>query len=139
MNITSKDIQQVESVAHRHRLKMALLFGSAASGKGEHPASDLDIAVLYEGKVADFRESAELRHDLQEIFPGRDVDLCLIDHADPLLLKKITENCLLLYGACRDLQELKIYAYKRYHDHRRYFDIERAFVDRFLKISASSE
>ena len=48
-------------------------------------------------------------------------------------MKKITENCRLLYGDGRELKELKIYAYKRYQEHQRVFELERAYVKRFLR------
>ena len=139
MEVSALQISQIASVAERHRLRMVLLFGSAVTGKGEHPRSDLDIAVLYKGKPPGFREHGELSHNLQEIFPGREVDLAVINHADPLFLKKITEECRMLYGNPGRLQELKIYAYKRFQDHRRYFEMERAYADRFLKTMATAE
>lgn len=67
---------------------------------------------------------------MQRVFPDREVDLAVIDHADPLFLKKILENCRLLYGDPRRLQRLRIYAFKRYQDHRRFLDLERAFIAR---------
>ncbi|HEY7675694.1 MAG TPA: hypothetical protein VIG69_01380, partial [Candidatus Methylomirabilis sp.] len=69
---------------------------------------------------------------LQRHFPDRDVDLALINRADPLFLKKITDQCEILYGPMEELHRLKIYAFKRYQDHRRYFEMEGRFVDRFL-------
>ena len=71
--------------------------------------------------------------ELQGVFPEYEVDLALINRADPLFLKKITEDCRLLYGEPRQLQELKIYAFKRYQDHLPYFAMERTYVDRYLK------
>jgi hypothetical protein len=38
-----------------------------------------------------------------------------------------------VYGDPRALEELKIYAFKRYQDHRRFFAMERAYVERFLR------
>lgn len=51
-----------------------------------------------------------------------------------LFLKKITEACRLLYGDPRDLQRLRIFAFKRYQDHRRYLDLERRFVARSVGV-----
>jgi hypothetical protein len=79
------------------------------------------------------RAYSDLLYDLHEVFPDREVDLSFINHADPLFLKKIVENCRILFGAPRQLQSLKIYAFKRYQDHRRYFQMEEAYVKRFLK------
>ncbi len=75
-------------------------------------------------------EQAELTHALQRLFPDREVDLAILNHADPLFLKKITDSCRLLHGSPGVLQRLKLLAFKRYQDHRRYLDLERRFVAR---------
>lgn len=138
MDISSEQRQQISEIAQKFQLRLVLLFGSAVSG-GEHARSDLDIAVQYEADAPGFRQFSELLHDLQEVFPDREVDLSSINHADPLFLKKITENCLLLYGTPGLLQRLKIYAFRRYQDHRRFFEMERTFVNRFLREMASNQ
>jgi hypothetical protein len=60
------------------------------------------------------------------VFPGQEVDLAVLDRADPLLLKQVLEGCRLLAGSPRRLAELKMYAFRRYQDHRRFLDLERA-------------
>jgi predicted nucleotidyltransferase len=132
MDLSEDQVRQVASVAAAHGLAMVLLFGSTVAG-GEHARSDRDVAVQYAGTPADFRGLARLQHALQEVFPEREVDLAVINRADPLFLKKITECCELVYGDPRALEELKIYAFKRYQDHRRFFAMERAYVERFLR------
>ena len=126
---------ELDRIARRHRIVLLLQFGSSVAGR-MHPRSDVDLAVLLERSPPSLREHAELLHDLQELFPEREVDLALLNRADPLLLKKITEACRLLYVSPRDLQLLKIYAFKRYQDHRRYLDMERHFVARSLDPSS---
>lgn len=69
---------------------------------------------------------------LQRLFPGREVDLVVLNRADPLLLKQVLEGCRLLIGSPRQLAELKIYAFRRYQDHRRFLAMERAHVRRVL-------
>ena len=136
MDVSNEQRRQIAEIAEKHRLQIVLLFGSAIGGKS-HAGSDLDIAVQFAGQPPDFGRRAELLHDLQMVFSGCEVDLSLINHADPLFLKKITENCLVLFGQPRKIQELKIYAFKRYQDHRRYLDMERAYLERFLRERAS--
>ena len=120
-----------EKVAQQHGIQLLLQFGSTVSGH-VHRQSDVDLAVLLDRPSLSFGEYAGLLHDLQSLYPDRDVDLVLINRADPLLLKKITDICRLLYGPVRRLQELRIYAFKRYQDHRKYFELERDFVTRAL-------
>jgi predicted nucleotidyltransferase len=126
------------AIAKRHGILLALQFGSSVSGR-THARSDVDIAVLVDRSAVTFREHAHLLQDLQHLFPGQEVDLAIINHADPLLLKKITEDCQVLYGPVEQLHRLKIYAFKRYHDHRRYFEMERQFAARSLATARSAE
>jgi hypothetical protein len=82
---------------------------------------------------ATFSEQAELAADLQSIAPDRRVDLSLINRADPLFLKKILEHCALVHGSPRRLHELRMYAFRRYQDHRRYLAMEREYVARAVR------
>jgi hypothetical protein len=92
----------------------------------------VDLAILLDRSNITLRDHAELVQSLQPLFPNRELDLALINHADPLFLKKITDNCELLYGPPEKLQALKLYAFKRYQDHGRFFEMERRFAERFL-------
>ena len=81
------DDGRLEEIARRHGIVLMLKFGSAASGR-THPRSDVDIAILRERPDLPFRERAVLAHELQALVPEGDVDLALINRADPLFLKK---------------------------------------------------
>jgi predicted nucleotidyltransferase len=98
--------------AKKHGILLMLRFGSWVTGK-THARSDLDIAVLLDHPKLSWEQHADLLHDIQALFPEQEVDLGLINHADPLFLKKITDDCQILYGPVERLQRLKIYAYKR--------------------------
>jgi hypothetical protein len=70
--------------------------------------------------------------ELEGAFPGRDVDLGLLNHADPLFLKKVLESARLLAGSPRELACLRLYGFRRYQDHRRFLRLEERHLDRFL-------
>ncbi len=124
--------EKIGAIAERHGIVLLLRFGSSVAGK-LHPRSDVDLALLVERVPASLEAHGRLLQDLQALFPEREVDVAFINRADPLFLKKITESCELLYGSKRRLQELKIYAFKRYQDHRKYLDLERRYVERSLE------
>ena len=128
----------LKTIAEKHGILLVLRFGSAVTGKA-HPRSDVDVAVLLDRPTLSFREHADLALDLQQLFPNEEVDLAVINHADPLFLKKITDDCQILFGSVGQLQRLKIYAFKRYQDHRKYFDMERQYAARFLSAALSAE
>lgn len=122
---------RLDEIAGRHGIELILLFGSSVSGP-VHPRSDVDLAVLLDRPSLSLGEHAELAGELQRLLPGREVDLVVINRADPLFLKKITERCRLLYGSSQRLAELKLYAFRRYQDHRKYLALERRYVSRTL-------
>ena len=119
-------------IAARHHVRILLQHGSTVSGH-VHARSDLDLAALLEEGQVSLASLAALSADLQCLYPGRDVDVAVINHADPLFLKKILERCELLYGSSRVLAELRMYAFKRYQDHRRFLALERPYVRRSLE------
>ena len=122
----------VAEIAHRYRLSLVLQFGSTVRG-GIHSRSDVDVAVQFEIHPPSYETEARLAGDLQALFPDRDLDLAVLNRADPLFLKKVLEECRLLAGCARRLAELRIYAFKRYQDHRRFLDLERAHVSRVVR------
>jgi len=124
--------EQIAPSAKKHGIILLLRFGSSVTGR-LHEHSDVDLAVLLERVPRSLEAHSALLQDLQQLFPNREVDLALLNHADPLFLRKITEACQLLYGSPRALQHLKIYAFKRYQDHRKYLALERKYVERSLE------
>ncbi len=124
--------EQITPIAVKHGIILLLRFGSSVTGK-LHARSDVDLAVLLEHVPRSLQAYGDLLEDLQQLFLDREVDIALVNRADPLFLKKITEACQLLHGSPRALQRLKIYAFKRYQDHRKYLEQERHYVERSLK------
>lgn len=129
MEKTTAQGADLRKIAEQHRVRLVIQFGSTVSGQ-RHPRSDLDLAVLLESSDVSMQTMLEVQEALQEAFPGQTVDLAFINHADPLFLKKILERCRLLYGDARELARLRLYAFKRYQDHRRFLELERRYVER---------
>ncbi len=131
------DEERLGQVAAAHGVRLLVQFGSTVRG-GVHDASDLDLGVVLEQASPDLHEYGTLAQDLQRCFPGRPVDLAILDHADPLFLKQVMDSARLLYGPVRRFQELKILAFKRFQDHRRFLALEREVVARRLGGEARS-
>src|SRR5437867_8255065 len=99
------DERGIEAIARKHHAGLILQFGSTVSGK-THPRSDLDIAVLLERPHVTLRDHAELLHDLQSLSETREVDLVILNRADPLLLKQVSDRCVRLYGSDAEFPRL---------------------------------
>lgn len=121
----------VAELARRRGIRLMLQFGSTVAGT-RHVRSDLDIAVMFDTGEVPLLVLSEIAEELRELLPGQEIDLAVINRADPLFLKKIMEQGRLLYGKEEDVARLRLYAFKRYQDHRRFLAMERQFVDRRL-------
>jgi uncharacterized protein len=125
------DPERLRAIGQAHDILLLVQFGSSVSGT-THPASDLDLGVLLANPSRSLAEDADLVADLQSLSPGREVDVAILNRADPLLLKQVMDRACLLYGTTRRLAEFRLYAFKRYQDHRRFLDMERVYVARAI-------
>lgn len=92
--------------------------------------------MLLERVPERFEEETALRADAQALFPGREVDLAILNRADPLLLKRVMETGRLLAGPTRAFHEFRMDAFRRYQDHRPYLALERDYVRRRIEALA---
>ncbi len=123
-------------IARRFSIRMILQFGSTVAGT-THSRSDLDLAVQFDSPNVSLQTILEIQEALQTQFPGREVDLAILNRADPLFLKKIVESCRMLFGMPQDLARLRLHAFKAYQDFRPYLELERQSVVRRLAALAT--
>ncbi len=130
------DSAALAAIACRHGVQLIVQHGSTVTGR-THAGSDIELAVLFGRPPAADDRYFDLVGELQALCPGQEVDVARLDGADPLLLNRVTEHCRLLYGLPRQLLALKLYAFKRYQDYRRFLPYERDCVRR--KIVAATQ
>lgn len=122
----------IGEIAQRFGLRLILQFGSTVTGM-THDRSDLDLAVQLDSFPVTLQTILEIQEALQTQFSGHEVDLVILNRADPLLLKKIVESCRLLFGTPQDFARLRLHAFKAFQDFRPYLELERRHVARRLK------
>lgn len=91
---TLPNANQFQTLATQHKLRLIVLFGSAARGK-MHAESDMDIGVFVEKKLTPSKRMT-LWSQLSRLFP-RDVDLSVINHIDPAVAFRIAKEGILLF------------------------------------------
>ncbi|MCS6303695.1 MAG: nucleotidyltransferase domain-containing protein [Nitrospira sp.] len=124
-------VSGLRELAQRFKIRLILQFGSTVTGT-THDRSDLDLAIQFETPYASFQTVLDVQEALQTRFPGRTVDLAILNGTDPLFLKKIVESCRVLFGMPQDLARLRLHAFKAYQDFRPYLELERRYVARRL-------
>jgi len=123
------DSEALGDLARRHGIALVIRFGSTVTGQ-THPGSDVDLGVLFERLPRTLGAELQAIADLQALESSRPVDVAVLNRADPLLLKQVTVHGRLEYGTDARFDAFRRYAFKRYQDHRRFFDMEREYVER---------
>ncbi len=126
----------IGEIAQRFGLRLILQFGSTVTGM-THDRRDLDLAVQLYSFPVTLQTILEIQEALQTQFSGHEVDLVILNRADPLLLKKIVEACHLLFGTHQDFARLRLHAFKAFQDFQPYLELERRYVARQLKALAA--
>lgn len=127
----TESVPRLSDLAQRFGIRLILQFGSTVTGT-THDRSDLDLAVQLDSPKVSLQTVLEMQEALQAQFAGCEVDLAILNRADPLFLKKIVESCRVLFGTPQDLARLRLYAFKAYQDFRPYLELERRHVARRL-------
>jgi predicted nucleotidyltransferase len=83
------------ALASGPRLRLAILFGSGASGR-LHAASDIDIAIVPEDAALLLREELALQVDLTRV-ARRNVDLVRLDRAPTLVRYQVAKHGVTLF------------------------------------------
>ncbi len=121
----------LRELAQRFGIRVILQFGSTVTGT-THDRSDVDLAVQLDSPDMSLETILEMQNALQSRFPGREVDLAILNRADPLFRKKIMEGCRMLFGTSQEFAQLRLYSFKTYQDFRPYLELERQSVARRL-------
>jgi predicted nucleotidyltransferase len=122
---------QLNHIRRRHQLKLILLHGSQVTDQ-THPQSDLDIAVVSHHPNHPL-DLLRLIHDLSAVFATNHLDLTDLTHANPLLLKTVTQKARLIAGSQKDFDTLHRLAFHRYADYLPYLNQEGQFVNQSLR------
>ncbi|MFA5001012.1 MAG: nucleotidyltransferase domain-containing protein [Candidatus Paceibacterota bacterium] len=134
MDITKDHKLKVAQIAQKFQLKLLIIFGSFANGR-QRKDSDLDIAVLGSSGVS-FDEQISLTNDLSSVF-NKNVDLSVLNRANPLLSFQVSKNPILLYGSREEFLKFRLYAFNAYNDYAPYFAMENNLNKKIINTYAS--
>jgi len=126
----------IAEIAERFGLSLVVLFGSVAAG-ADRPDSDIDIGVQFKDGDPGLSLTLDVQAELSNLFRERDVDLSILNRADPFFMKKIAERCEFVYEEPGKASAFLLLAFKRYQDHRKYLEMERVYAAGYVKRIAS--
>ena len=106
------DAAALEAAAEALGLRLVVLFGSRAVGKGVHPESDVDVGVVAGKQVVSLMDAYRA---LAPAFADT-LDVAVLNDTDPLFRFEVFSQALLLYGDPDLFAEYQAYAYRDYVD-----------------------
>jgi len=110
MQQKSHNLKSINYSLKKQGVILAYLFGSQAKGF-THKDSDVDIAVLFDKKINTekyFDKSLKLTDVFEELFPGKERVITVLNEAPPLLKQEVLSGGKLLYSIDED-QKTKFY------------------------------
>lgn len=134
MRITKEQKLNTAKITKKHKLKLVIIFGSFASGKNRKD-SDLDLGVISEKEIS-FEKQIVLTNELSQIFK-KNIDLSVLNRANPLLLFEASRNAILLYGSQKDFFEFRLRAFHAYNDYQPFFKLENELNKKIIKAYAN--
>lgn len=134
MKISPDQKKKTAKLAKKFQLKLIMIFGSFANGKNRS-GSDLDIAVLGFKEIS-FKKQIILTNELAKIF-NKNIDLSVLNKANPLLIFQASKNSILLYGGAKEFLKFKLYAFRLYHDYAPYFALENSLNKKIISSYAN--
>jgi predicted nucleotidyltransferase len=127
-SLSSPSAVQLQTLGQRFGIRVLVLFGSVARGTfGE--GSDIDIAVLLE-KQPEVEKRRQLWAALSQLF-SRDVDLTILNHAEPLVSFRVAcEGKILFVADDRAWETWKSYAVRQYWDTEKFREALKSYLSR---------
>ncbi len=121
------DKNKIAEISKRHNLALVVLFGSRARADAREK-SDFDVAYI-SIQPLELHEENRMAIEFHSLFKTSNVDIVNIRNADPLLLKKITEEGITLYEAKESLfNNLYLYAKRIFRESKVLNDLRHDYV-----------
>lgn len=122
----------IKQLAEKYGLSLVVLFGSQATGK-THMKSDVDLAFLAK-KPMNLMEIVKMQAEFSKELKIRDLETVALNGAHPFLLKQVAQKSVVLYEEEKSLfAKFKIYAFKRFIEAKKLFELRKLSFDKFLQ------
>ncbi|AIS51954.1 DNA polymerase beta-like protein [Thermoanaerobacter kivui] len=126
------DKEKLNEFVNKYNPSLILIFGSYARGR-VHELSDLDIGIKFDKNIEMALYSSILK-ELVEIFNREDIDVVILNYADPLLRFEIISSCKVLYQAYPEAYlDFYLYSVKGYDDVKRLRKLEENYLKKGIK------
>ncbi len=133
VEIPGLEHNRLRNVCKQGNLSLVILFGSHSRGQADKN-SDLDLAVLVDKKSINDALEFSLLTTFVDLVRRDNLDLVLLNRADPLLQSQVARYGTLLYEKSPGLfNRFRVQAMKNYDDAQKFIRLEETYVHNFLR------
>jgi len=126
------DKKKLKEFVNKYNISLILIFGSYAKGRARE-LSDLDIGIKFDKNI-DMNLYSSILRELVEIFNREDIDVVVLNYADPLLRFEIITSCKVLYQAYSEAYiDFYLYSVKSYDDVKKLRKLEENYLKKGIK------
>jgi len=127
------DQNKLRKICKQDKISLVIFFGSYSRGQA-NKNSDLDLAVLVDKKSINDDLELSLLTTFINLVRRDNLDLVLLNRADPLLQSQVAWYGTLLYEKTSGLfNRFKVQAMRNYDDAQKFIRLEEIYVHNFLR------
>lgn len=126
-------LNQLKKICTQYSINLLIIFGSYASDMFNEE-SDVDIAIMAENPYKILKTQKKLVGELSRLFEYRDIDLILLNHADPLLRFIIARKGKLVYEKEKGFFNIfKVRAMSEHNDAQKFYKLDKQFLEQYIE------
>jgi len=126
------------NLCKKYKIKLMVIFGSFITEYFNYQ-SDIDLAVLATDINLIKDNKSIILKKLEKLFEHREIDLILLNHADPLLKFDIAAEGKIIYEKETGIyNEFKVRAMNEHNDAKKFYKLDKKYINDFLKRSENS-
>jgi len=126
------------NLCKKYQINLMIIFGSFVTENFNHK-SDIDLAILATNINLIKDNRVLILKKLENLFKHREIDLILLNHADPLLKFNIaTEGKMIYEKEAGIYNEFLVRAMNEHNDAKKFYKLDKKYINDFLKRSENN-
>lgn len=116
----------------KYELTLLIVFGSYNS-ENFNKNSDIDLAIKVKKPDEILKDRDKVLNEISVIFDYRDIDLVLLNYAEPLIKYKIACEGKVIYEREKGLfRRFQVRAMSEHNDAQKFYELDKKFINDFL-------
>ena len=125
-------VKKLTELAKEYQINLMILFGSYLT-ENYNENSDIDLAIQVDDINLIKTERLKILNQISALFNYHEIDLVLLNYADPLLKFNIACDGKLIYEKKSGLFNIfKVRAMSEHHDAKKFYQLDKKFIKNYL-------